>query len=271
VRGCFLKKLISPIKEPFIRNLSEIKIKISIVNYFNTLPFRYGLKNDAIINKIELQEDIPSICAQKLKFKQVEIGLVPVALLAELDNYKIITNYCIGANGKVDSVKLYSEVPLNEIKSITLDYQSKSSIKLTKVLSKFYWKKTFEFKDAKPGYEQNINGTNAAVVIGDRTFSLNGTFKHEIDLAEEWKIFTGLPFVFAAWVTISETDETFINDFNKALENGIKNVEKAISESKLDQPSNFNPLDYLTKKISYNLDADKKKALDLFLKYISQL
>ena len=235
------------------------------------MPFRYGLKNSSVINKIELQEDIPSICAQKLKFKQVEIGLVPVALLAELDNYKIITDFCIGANGKVDSVKLYSEVQLNEIRSITLDYQSRSSIKLTKVLSKFYWKKDFEFKDAKPGYEQNIKGTNAAVVIGGRTFSLNGTFKHEIDLAEEWKNFTGLPFVFAAWVTTSEIDETFIGEFNKALENGITNVKKAISESKLDQPSNFDPLDYLTNKINYNLDADKKKALELFLKYISEL
>ncbi|MBK7669113.1 MAG: hypothetical protein IPJ32_18285 [Sphingobacteriaceae bacterium] len=149
------------------------KIKISIVSYFNTLPFRFGIKHSELFAGMDLQEDIPSICAQKLKFNQVDIGLVPVALLPELDNYKIITDYCIGANGKVDSVKLYSQVPLNEIKSVTLDYQSRSSIKLTKVLNKFYWKQNFEFKDAKPGYEQNISGTNAAVVIGDRTFALN--------------------------------------------------------------------------------------------------
>lgn len=247
------------------------KIKISIVNYFNTLPFRYGLKNSELIHSIDLQEDIPSICAQKLKFKQVEIGLVPVALLPELDNYKIITNYCIGANGKVDSVKLYSQVPLNEIKTVTLDYQSRSSIKLTKVLNKFYWKQNFEFKDAKPGYEQNISGTNAAVVIGDRTFELNGKFKHEFDLAEEWKKMTGLPFVFAAWVTTSDIDSQFISAFNTALQSGIRNVEKAIQESNVRHASNFNALDYLTNKISYELDDSKRAALQLFLKYISQL
>lgn len=251
--------------------MPDKKIKISIVNYFNTLPFRYGLKKSSIIDRIDLQEDIPSICAQKLKFKQVEIGLVPVALLVELDHYKIITDYCIGADGKVDSVKLYSEVPLNEIRSITLDYQSKSSIKLTKVLSKFYWKKDFEFKDAKPGYEQNIKGTNAAVVIGDRTFSLNGTFKHEIDLAQEWKDFTGLPFVFAAWVTTSEINDAFVSEFNEALKFGIENTKTAIQQSNIQSSDNLDPLDYLTKKINYNLDADKKKALDLFLNYISQL
>lgn len=223
------------------------------------------------MNMIDLQEDIPSICAQKLKFKQVDIGLVPVALLPELEQYKIITDYCIGANGKVDSVKLYSNVPLNEIKIVTLDYQSKSSINLTKVLNKFYWKQNFEFKDAKPGYEQSISGTNAAVVIGDRTFSLNGTFKYEFDLAEEWKKMTGLPFVFAAWVTTSDVDPEFIDSFNEALKSGIKDTDKAIQASNIQHPKNFNPLDYLTNKINYTLDENKRKALDLFLKYILQL
>jgi chorismate dehydratase len=214
---------------------------------------------------------MPSICAQKLKFKQVDIGLVPVALLSELDNYKIITDYCIGANGKVDSVKLYSEVPLEEIKTVTLDYQSRSSINLTKVLNKFYWKKSFEFIDAKPGYEKNISGANAAVVIGDRTFSLNGSFKYEFDLADEWKKMTGLPFVFAAWVTTSDIDPKFISEFNEVLRSGIENTEKAIAESGIKHPINFNALDYLTNKIDYDLDPKKQEALQLFLKYILQL
>jgi chorismate dehydratase len=235
------------------------------------LPFRYGLKNSELIKSIDLQEDMPSICAQKLKFKQVEIGLVPVALLPELDNYKIITDYCIGADGKVDSVKLYSEVPLEEIRTVMLDYQSKSSINLTKVLNKFYWKKNFEFIDAKPGYEKNISGTNAAVVIGDRTFALNGTFKYEFDLAEEWKKMTGLPFVFAAWVTTSDMDPEFISEFNSVLKDGISNTQKAIEGSDIKHPSGFNALDYLTRKISYDLDEKKREALQLFLKYISQV
>lgn len=251
--------------------MPQKKVKISIVSYFNTLPFRYGIKHSELFAKIDLQEDIPSICAQKLKFNQVDIGLVPVALLPELDNYEIITDYCIGANGKVDSVKLYSQVPLNEIKSVTLDYQSRSSIKLTKVLNKFYWKQNFEFKDAKPGYEQNISGTNAAVVIGDRTFALNGTFKYEFDLAEEWKKITSLPFVFAAWVTTSDIDKNFVDEFNKVLDDGIKNIDEAIKESQITHPKNFDPGDYLSNKISYNFDDKKREALQLFLKYISEL
>jgi len=178
--------------------VSTKKIKISIVNYTNTLPFKWALKRHSLLQQIDLQEDIPSICAQKLKYKQVDLALVPVALLAELDSYYIETDFCIGANGKVDSVKLYSQVPLREIKTISLDYQSKSSIALTKVLTKFFWKLAVEFVDAKPGFENAIQNNHAAVVIGDRTFALNGKYAYEFDLAEEWKQFTQLPFVFAA-------------------------------------------------------------------------
>ena len=247
-------------------------LKISIVNYTNTLPFKWALKNSALINEIDLQEDIPSICAQKLKFNQVDLALVPVALLTELDNYFIETGFCIGANGKVDSVKLYSQVPLNEIKTITLDYQSKSSITLTKILSKFYWELNVQFLNAKPDYEKNINGSNAAVVIGDRTFALNGTFNYEYDLAEEWQKFTGLPFVFAAWVSIHKLDAVFISKFNLVLKYGVDNCLQAIDEN---EESLIIPkqkaIEYITTRLNYNLDEPKLKALSLFLSYIKQL
>ncbi len=247
-------------------------IKISIVNYTNTLPFKWALKRSDLIGNIELHEDIPSICAQKLKFKQVDLALVPVALLAELDTYFIETDFCIGANGKVDSVKLYSQVPLNEIKTVTLDYQSKSSITLTKVLFKFFWKEGVNYIDAKPGFENNIKDTNAAVVIGDRTFSLNGKYKYEYDLAEEWKKFTGLPFVFAAWVSTEKLPAEFIQEFNSVLKFGIDNILDAIDEdNSMKDLSKPQATEYLTKRIDYNLNSEKRKALELFLSYIKQL
>lgn len=201
----------------------------------------------------------------------MEIGLVPVALLPELENFKVITDYCIGANGKVDSVKLYSMVPLNEIKTVILDYQSKSSVTLTKVLNKFFWKTNFQFEDAVPGYEQFVSGNTAVVVIGDRTFALNGTYKFEYDLAEEWKKMTGLPFVFAAWVSTGETNPEFIQEFNGALKSGVNEIDAALKKSTHQFPEKFDAEDYLKNKIDFNLDDRKKIALELFLNYIHQL
>ena len=252
--------------------MDQDKIKISIVNYTNTLPFKWALKKSSLLERIDLQEDIPSICGQKLKFKQVDLALIPVAMLAEMDTFFIETDFCIGAHGNVDSVKLYSQVPLEEIKTVTLDYQSRSSITLTRVLFKFFWKKEVSYTDAKPGFENEINGTNAAVVIGDRTFALNGTFPYEYDLAGTWKQFTSLPFVFAAWVSTEQLPLEFIEAFNAVLKQGTSQILEAVKDhGPVKNLSAEKTIEYLTQRIDYNLDADKRQALDLFLSYIRQL
>lgn len=248
------------------------KIKISIVSYTNALPFKWALKRSELLKKVELHEDIPSICAQKLKFKQVDIGLVPVALISELDNYFVETDFCIGANGKVDSVNLYSEVPLNEIKTITLDYQSKSSITLTKILVKFFWNLNVNFVEAKPGFETEVKGTNAAVVIGDRTFSLKGKYKYTFDLATEWQKFTGLPFVFAAWISTEKLPKSFTDEFNAVLKHGVENASKSVDEEYFENNlTKEETKKYLTQSIDHHLTDDKRKAMQLFLKYIKEL
>ena len=240
-----------------------MKHSVSIVNYYNTTPFLYGINHTDFKSQIQLELDIPSVCAQKLKNKQVEIGLVPVAILPELESYHIITDYCIGAVGKVDSVKLFSQKPLNELTHVLLDYQSKTSVTLVQVLNKHFWKKNIVFVNATEGFEKQINDTIGAVIIGDRTFGLT-EHPYQYDLAEEWQKCTGLPFVFACWVSNVQLDITFIEEFNKALAYGVNHIEEAVIE-KPNNTKGFDALDYLKNKISYHLDDDKRKGLEKFL------
>ncbi len=244
--------------------MTKKKYSISIVGYLNTLPFQYGIAQSAIKERIELQLDMPAECARKLKEGLVDIGLVPVALLPKLKNHHLISNYCIGAEGPVDSVKLYSPVPLTEIQTILLDYQSKTSVALVQVLARQYWKIQPDFVAAASGFEDQVKNKTAAVIIGDRTFSRNGTYPYEYDLANEWQKFTGLPFVFAAWVCTSLPDQEFLIAFNNALKYGVEHVDEAISAKNLNI-KHFDPSDYLKNKISYPLTERKKQALDLFL------
>ena len=177
------------------------KYSICIVNYLNTKPFLYGLEKSGLTKVIDLQKDIPSVCAEKLINGVVDIGLVPAAALPKLDNYQILTDYCIGAVGKVDSVKLFSNVPLNEIKNILLDYQSQTSVNLVQILCSEFWKINPLFINTTIGFENSIKDNDAAVIIGDRTFIIQNTYPFEYDLAQEWQKFTGLPFVFAVWAS----------------------------------------------------------------------
>ena len=237
-------------------------MKVSCVSYLNSQPFIYGLKNNSIINEIDLSLDIPSACAQKLLSGSVDIGLVPVAIIPELKESHIISDYCIGADGKVETVLLLSDVPLEEIKTILLDYQSRTSVLLLKILAERFWKISPEWFDGKTDFEKTISGTTAGLVIGDRTFSLKNNFKHCYDLAGEWKKFTSLPFVFACWVSNKKIPADFITRFNTALENGIQNIPAVASQH---SSNTFNSLDYLTNRVSFALDAKKKEAMKLFL------
>lgn len=242
------------------------KIRISAVSYLNTIPFIYGMENNKdLLSIIEWSKDIPSECARKLLNDEVDVGLVPVAIIPKLQHPKIISDYCIGANGKVDSVLLLSDVPLHKIEKIILDYQSRTSINLCKILCREFWKIKVDFTNASSGYEDTIGGTTAAVVIGDRTFQLPKKFKYQYDLAEEWNKMTQLPFVFAAWVSNKELPQKFIDIFNHSLAHGLKNIEAAVDADKSGFLNRDEKIQYLRNRISYLYDEEKKMALKKFL------
>lgn len=246
-------------------------IKISVVSYLNSKPFIDGLERSDLLKEIDLQLDIPSVCAQKLIDGKVDIGLIPVAVIPLLPEYHIISDYCIGAEGKVASVCLYSDVPLNEITSVLLDYQSRTSVTLVKVLAENFWNIHPQWVKAEANYEENVAGTTAAVIIGDRTFGIENKYKYTYDLAEEWQKFTALPFVFACWVANKKLPESFISSFNTVLKSGLDNRPALIARLKAENRYNTDIDTYLNKSISYDLTTAKKQALELFLSYLKKL
>jgi chorismate dehydratase len=171
------------------------KIRISAVSYTNTKPFIYGIQHTSIIDQIDLSLDIPSDCAQKLIDGKVDIGLIPVAAALNLPEWHIVSDFCIGANGAVNSVFIFSNCDIHEVKTIQLDPQSRSSNNLAKVLMKNFWKVAPEQIVNAPDYAQSVDPYTAFVQIGDRTFGKKQQFKYVYDLAEEWQKMTGLPFM----------------------------------------------------------------------------
>ncbi len=247
-------------------------IKISAVSYLNTLPFAFGIEQSEYVKaNSHINRDIPSECARKLMEGEVDLGLVPVAIIPKLKEYHIISDYCIGAVGKVHSVILYSHQPIEEVTEILLDYQSRTSVNLCKILCKHHWNITPKFIQGAAGYEQEILPHQAAVIIGDRTFAINGTFPYEYDLSEEWFKMTDLPFVFAAWIANKEIPKAYIEEFNLAAANGLKHIEEAIEFGNITLINKADQKKYLTQSISYTLDDDKRAGLSRFLELLKTL
>ena len=214
------------------------------------------------MDRVELIEAYPANIAKMLLEDTIDMGLVPVAVIPLLTKAQIISDYCIGAEGEVASVAIFSDVPMEEITTVLLDYQSRTSVNLAKILLEKYWNKQVTFIETTEDFTTAIKGTVAGVVIGDRALALRPFLKHCYDLAEAWKDYTGLPFVFAAWVANKNLGKEFEETFNMANEFGLKHIAEVVAENPF---SVYDLNKYYTENISYNLDAEKRKGLELFL------
>lgn len=244
------------------------KIKVAAVSYLNTKPLLYGIRQHGVLKKIDLIEDYPAKIAQLLIDDEVDVALIPVAVIPTLNEWHLITDYCIGSDGAVASVCLFSEVPIWEIEKVYLDYQSRTSVRLAQLLLKEFWKKDVTYIDATgDDFRAAIKGTTAGVVIGDRALEQRLKSKYSYDLGQAWKDHTGLPFVFAAWVANKELPHGFLKNFNEANRLGVSHIEEVVAENPFPE---YDLNVYYNQNISYQLDAGKREALKVFLGMLSK-
>ena len=235
------------------------------MSYLNTKPLLYGIHRSPLLNEMELIIDYPSRIADMLLKDEIDMGLVPVAVIPQMREYHINGDYCIGSDGPVASVCLFSEVPLEEVSTVLLDYQSRTSVQLARVLLKEYWKTDPLLLDAGPDFREQIRGTTAGVVIGDRALQQRKISPFVYDLGEGWKNLTGLPFVFAAWISNKALDPAFIEKFDAAMRIGLDDIDEVINENPY---AVFDLREYFTRYLDYRLDGDKRRGLDRFLWYL---
>ncbi len=228
----------------------------------------YGIQRSGLLQYADVREDYPANIASQLLNDEIDIGLVPVAIIPKLTHAEIITSHCIGAVGEVASVGIFSEVPLEEVETLLLDYQSRTSVNLARVLMQEYWQLNPVFQSASADFRDHIAGRTAAVVIGDRALQQRHHSRYYYDLSLAWKAHTGLPFVFAAWVANKPLEEGFIDAFDKANAYGLKHIDEVVSSIEFEH---YDLKKYYTEHISYTLDEEKRKGLALFLDKLKAL
>jgi chorismate dehydratase len=245
-------------------------VKISVVSYLNSTPFTAGLNATKRPDNLQITLDIPSVCAQKLLADQVDIGLIPVAMIPSLSYAEIITNFCIAANGPVASVLLVANEPIEQITRIIKDKESRTSVLLARILAKEHWQIVPEWKEEEGEFSLlDLKKNTGAVIIGDRALKARSHFKYVYDLAEEWKKMTGLPFVFACWVANKPIDIAIVEYLETAFADGM-NKKKEIAERISIDYSGISTLEYLTDYIQHNLTTFHREGLALFLEKIRE-
>lgn len=238
------------------------KIRIAVATYTNTLPFLKGLQaSSAMSSDAELLMDYPSACAEKVIRNEADLGIIPIQALLDIPNYHIVGDYCIGSDGAVDSVFVFSKVPMEEVKVLRLDPQSKTSNGLARILFKYFWRKDVDVVLA--------GDADAEVLIGDRTFGQKSEHAYAYDLGACWKEFTGLPFAFAVWAANKELPAAFETEFNDAIAYGLTKMDEVIAA--LPVLPNFDFEDYLKNKLDFHLTDEKRLAIARYLELYQTL
>lgn len=222
------------------------------------------------MDDIDLSLDVPSVCADKMKAGTADLGIIPVAEISEVQGAHLLTDFCISCSGKVRTVVLVSRVPIEDVQRIVLDYQSRTSVQLVRILVRDHWKINPEWMNGGVNYiREDIKGTTAGVIIGDRVFEAEKQFPYVYDLGEAWKALTGLDFVFACWVANKPIDPEFSERFTEALQSGIAHIPEVIEEYQLLYPD-YPFEEYFRENIFYHLDDSKRKGMALFLEMIGR-
>jgi chorismate dehydratase len=232
-------------------------IRVGAVSYLNARPLYYRLCEFA--PSIQLSMEVPSRLAERLAAGELEVALIPsieyfrgVGL-----GYEILAGFSIAAKGPVRSVKLFSRVPFHRIERLALDEGSRTSQALALIwLDACHGVRPVRTELLPMGMPVLESTADAVLVIGDRAMKVpHEPFFQEVDLAEAWQGMTGLPFVFALWVTRRDVD---LGDLPRALARsraeGLAHADElaAVHGPRLGL-SYSTCYDYLTKALSYEL------------------
>jgi len=163
------------------------KLRIGSVPYLNAQPLVRYLPPGLLLRE-------PSLLAQEFRQGFFDVALIPVVECFLEKNIRIIDGLAIACRGSVHSVIVAHKKQIKDLKSISLDAASLTSVTLLKVLLKKHWK-------INPDLVPEGIEAEGQLLIGDRALKFREKFPQAqvSDLGLIWRNYTGLPFVFAVW------------------------------------------------------------------------
>ena len=240
-------------------------IRIGAVSYLNSKPLIEGLPE--LLPGAELLLDYPSRLADDLSAGLLDVALIPSVECFGDEGYRIVSDACVATRGPVLSVKLYSRVPIPEIRRVALDAGSRTSAALVVILLAEQFGLHPERQPLPMGASVDATDADAILLIGDRAIHPPAEqFAETWDLGERWTNWTGLPFVFAVWAARRDADVSTIEfAFQQARDLGLQRLhEIAERESALLGISPQSAYDYLRNNLCFRMGPAEQRGLKRF-------
>lgn len=238
--------------------------RIGSVSYLNAKPLIYGLDES---DDLHLTLDVPAKLIDGLRDRRFDVALLPIIDYQRLPRLRVLPSGGIGCDGPTLTVRIFSKVPIDQIRTLACDIHSHSSVALARIILAESFGTHPEFIDlnhADPAASEQAEGR---LLIGDKVVCEEPIgFSHQLDLGEAWKTLTGLPFVFAAWVARDDAD---LGDLPERLElakqQGMAHLNEIIGKYAIPRgwPADL-AMQYMTRYLKYDIGKRQLEAIRLF-------
>lgn len=237
--------------------------KIGSVPYLNAKPLLFGLENS---DKAGLYLAPPAQLHQDILEKKLDVALLPVVSYLEYPELKLIPGSGIACCGPVLSVKVFHRkagLSLANTESIYMDVESKTSQKLLQILLHKKYERDFE----EITWHQDPDAADSYLLIGDKALKHQSEGSSE-DLGELWHHLTGLPFVFAAWMSSGEIAQELLTELHNAKMQGLQNIDEIAATQNI-LPKEI-AKKYLQDNIRYSMNGPELVAMKLFFDWVME-
>jgi chorismate dehydratase len=241
-------------------------VQIGAVSYLNSKPLIEDLA-ELTAGEAELVLDYPSRLADDLAEGTLDVALIPSFEYFLHPDYDVVSYACVATHGPVMSVKLYSRVPLGQIRTLALDEGSRTSAALSRIMLAERHGVLPKLEPLPLEASTESTTADAILLIGDRAMHLpEEPFAAVWDLGEEWLAWTGLPFVFALWATRQSTELGIVESaLSEARDRGVDRLEgighREAAALGLDPNT---AIRYLRHHLHFQLGSAERSGLQLF-------
>lgn len=242
------------------------KLRVGIVNFLNSKPLAWGFLKGHHADLFAPSFHPPSVVARMLGQGSIDVGLIPSIEVQRIPGLKVLPDLCVAATKEVRSVLLVSREPIDRIRRVALDQNSRTSAALLRLLLKERFGLDPEYLQERPDVERMLDDADAALVIGDPALKVDRSRYEVTDLAAEWHALTGRPFVFAVWAARPEVDLPDLPFyFKSSLRYGISSLDTVVRESAAELGLDTAEVRaYLTENLSFFLRQEEIAGLEEF-------
>jgi chorismate dehydratase len=262
-------------------------LRISLVDFLNARPLTWGLLREPQPG-VSVSRDAPSVCAAKLASGEADVGLIPSIEYQRIPGLRVVRGLGIAASSEVRSVLLVSDVSREKIRSVSLDPASRTSAALTRILlsrryglAPAYFEGASESSDPSAEARRRHSGfgasatsakADARLIIGDPALKARLNGHVVLDLAAEWRAFSGHPFVFAFWAARAEAASPEVAGLlRRSYDAGQAHFDSLVADEAA-QTGLSEPVveDYLRHALHYELDDGDLEGLSLFYRLAAE-